>query len=819
MANLGSLMVQIGADTSQLRRAEQEVKQSASTMSSSLLSVGNVVKGIAFAYAANQARLFASQVIDTGMKLQQLTLSFKAISGSTEGAAQEMGFIRKEASRLGQDAMSLADAYKGIAAAAKGTSLEGKGVREVFSAVSEAATVLGLSSEQTGRSLYALSQMISKGKVSSEELRQQLGENLPGAFNIAAEAMGMTTQEFDKMLSEGKILTEDFLPKFAGLLHEKYSGSVADSANSARAASNRLANAFMELQDAVWKRGEASYSAFLSWLSDVVMASSEVVESFGSSEEVINRYGTTVDRTSAEGESSLERMTKSVSTFASTSISSFADATAEVLNLGAALMGLPEVKSITVRWYNEVFGGTPEEMTVPRGRQQLYASRQRRRVGEEVAATREGLSPYQIDPELARLQGSKRAGKYGADIREADTKTAAKAWGKYGVEAKQKFDTETANIKRAMEASPDWSQEAIQKVLAGRQAEWDKLQAKGGKSGGGGSKTDTVWEYNNRIAEEGRRIVEGNYTATEKYNSELEKLSWYLEANAITQDQYDRAVQATWNDLEKANQMSEGWQGHLKIMEQGKSVFSSTRTEAEKYADELDKLNYLLSYGAIGYGTYQRAVKELENEFKSSTDSMSEFAIQAARNIQDALGDQLYNVLTGNFDDIGESFGQMIAKMVAQATAAQLGNWLFGDFGKTNAIGGLAGTAFGVIGNWFSGGGEAASSLAEAVSMGGGFAEGGITTPGKAYIVGERGPELFYPGIHGTVVPNASVSSSSSPPNIDIVINNETGQKVEVDQKDTTFDGQGYHASVSLKLLRNNVNGYRDAMKSILGGR
>ena len=130
MANLGSLMVQIGADTSPLRRAEQEVKQSASTMSSSLLSVGNVVKGIAFAYAANQARLFASQVIDTGMKLQQLTLSFKAISGSTEGAAQEMGYIRQESNRLGQDMMVMADAYKGVAAAARGTALEGKGVRE-----------------------------------------------------------------------------------------------------------------------------------------------------------------------------------------------------------------------------------------------------------------------------------------------------------------------------------------------------------------------------------------------------------------------------------------------------------------------------------------------------------------------------------------------------------------------------------------------------------------------------------------------------------------------------------------------------------------
>ena len=55
----------------------------------------------------------------------------------------------------------------------------------------------------------AISQMISKGKVSAEELRLQLAERMPGAVNIFAKAIGVTTSELDKMLQEGKVGLED----------------------------------------------------------------------------------------------------------------------------------------------------------------------------------------------------------------------------------------------------------------------------------------------------------------------------------------------------------------------------------------------------------------------------------------------------------------------------------------------------------------------------------------------------------------------------------------------------------------------------------
>lgn len=53
-----------------------------------------------------------------------------------------------------------------------------------------AGSALALSKDQMDGVFLALGQMISKGKVQAEELRGQLGERLPGAFDMAAKAMG-----------------------------------------------------------------------------------------------------------------------------------------------------------------------------------------------------------------------------------------------------------------------------------------------------------------------------------------------------------------------------------------------------------------------------------------------------------------------------------------------------------------------------------------------------------------------------------------------------------------------------------------------------
>lgn len=56
--------------------------------------------------------------------------------------------------------------------------------------------------------------MLGKGKVTAEELRQQLGDRLPGAFGLMAKAVGVGVEELDKMMANGELLSGEVLPKF-----------------------------------------------------------------------------------------------------------------------------------------------------------------------------------------------------------------------------------------------------------------------------------------------------------------------------------------------------------------------------------------------------------------------------------------------------------------------------------------------------------------------------------------------------------------------------------------------------------------------------
>jgi len=208
------------------------------------IRIGDMAKAFALGQAAFQAlsAAVAATLVSlpkAAMEAERLGNAFRVLTGSAAAAAAEQKFVRDEAQRLG---ISLADAqesYLKLAAAARGTALEGEAARKVFSAVAGAASTLGLSSAETSGALLAISQMMSKGTVQAEELRGQLGERIPGAFQIAARAMGVTTSELSEMLDRGQLLAEDFLPKFA----EQLAKEIPASAETMGAAVNRVANA------------------------------------------------------------------------------------------------------------------------------------------------------------------------------------------------------------------------------------------------------------------------------------------------------------------------------------------------------------------------------------------------------------------------------------------------------------------------------------------------------------------------------------------------------------------------------------------------
>ena len=190
--------------------------------------------------AIGAAAIYAGKAcFDASLQMDRLVKSYTTIEGSTSGAVSQLDYIYEISNTLGLEFQSTAEAAKGFFAAGKGSALQ-KDLNGIFEGVSQAGAALSLSTEQMDGVFLALGQMISKGKVQAEELRGQLGERLPGAFNLAAKAMGFTTAQLDDMLKKGQVTAEDMLPKLAAVLKDEFGPAAEQAAQGAQGAVNRL---------------------------------------------------------------------------------------------------------------------------------------------------------------------------------------------------------------------------------------------------------------------------------------------------------------------------------------------------------------------------------------------------------------------------------------------------------------------------------------------------------------------------------------------------------------------------------------------------
>jgi len=240
--------------------ASKKIVKSNQMISNSIRTIG---VSIAAYLTAESFFRFGKEVVQTGVRFEALQNAMHAVTGSSKAANTELTFISDTAHDLGLNIRALEDSFKTLAAASMKTKLEGEGARDVFYAVAEASTAMQLTATQSHAALYALQQMMSKGRVQTEELRRQLGEQLPGAFQMAAEAMGMTTLELNKMLELGRVVSEDFLPKFAKVLHERFAKAAIRNAELSRGAFNRLFNAIEQFKRALAGTGVTEFMADL----------------------------------------------------------------------------------------------------------------------------------------------------------------------------------------------------------------------------------------------------------------------------------------------------------------------------------------------------------------------------------------------------------------------------------------------------------------------------------------------------------------------------------------------------------------------------
>ena len=225
------------------------------TVEASANSMGRAVSGVTsqvagFVGGFSMAALI-KESIDAALAVERIESAMKATHGSGRAVTRELEFIREEAQRLGLVYTDTALAYSKFSASTRNTSIEGEATRKIFSGVAEAVTALKLSGEESNGIFLALSQMMSKGKISAEELPGQLGERLPGAVKLTADAMGITTQELLKQMQAGKLMSVDVLPKLAEQLHKTYGAAATESAAQGQAGINRFKNEVNETAAAI----------------------------------------------------------------------------------------------------------------------------------------------------------------------------------------------------------------------------------------------------------------------------------------------------------------------------------------------------------------------------------------------------------------------------------------------------------------------------------------------------------------------------------------------------------------------------------------
>jgi len=259
---VGTLLIDMAANISRLQSDMQQARSVVTGAAGDMQKAANTARdalgalgvGLSVGGAIASIQQVGKALIEAEASAVKFKAAFTAISGA-DSVGREMEFVRSTARQLGLDLESVSGSYLKLSASARGTSLEGQATRDIFTAVSKAATTLGLSSSEADGALLAVSQMMSKGTVQAEELRGQLGERLPGAFQIAARAMGVSTSELGKMLEAGQVIAEDFLPKFAKQLEKELGQASADAAGTAAREMNRLKNEFGDLVKTVAEGG------------------------------------------------------------------------------------------------------------------------------------------------------------------------------------------------------------------------------------------------------------------------------------------------------------------------------------------------------------------------------------------------------------------------------------------------------------------------------------------------------------------------------------------------------------------------------------
>ncbi len=188
-------------------------------------------------------------------------------------------------------------------------------------------------------------------------------------------------------------------------------------------------------------------------------------------------------------------------------------------------------------------------------------------------------------------------------------------------------------------------------------------------------------------------------------------------------------------------------------------VESGQTLEAIKlqYDQDLERFGRLLDDKLISEKDFQQAREQLaaiaSQQIGEHMEDEAEKALEAFQEVRDLIEGEIMTAFSEAFQT-----GEVNAKKFFSSMLKGMSQMIFKALVLKPLMEGLTGGL---------GGSGLGGALSGALGFGGGKAAGGPVSPGKSFLVGEKGPELFSPRVAGNITPNGATGGSSVTYNID----------------------------------------------------
>lgn len=246
-------------------------------MLTSLMAAFGIASGV-YLFAELTKKIF-----NTVRELESLDLAFRNVTGTQSEFLTQQGFLNMIAEKYGLEINNLTQQYTQWYVSAK-EKLKETDIQQIFESIANAGANMGLSVQKQNSVFLALEQMMSKGTIQAEELKRQLGNALPGAFEIMVKTLQKLHPEMElnsasvmKMMRDGKIMSSEVLPEFARQMEIAYGIESRTKVETLNGKVNRLSTSWVNFVRDI-QGSKNSLGRFFGWMVEEL---SFIVDTWG----------------------------------------------------------------------------------------------------------------------------------------------------------------------------------------------------------------------------------------------------------------------------------------------------------------------------------------------------------------------------------------------------------------------------------------------------------------------------------------------------------------------------------------------------------